>query len=320
MTPTHDAFQILVAIVLSGLTTVIAAAAARRARAAWRRRTSLAIMAVTAPLFAVLVWARFVEPRWIELTRVEATWPGPPLRVVVMGDFHAGRTGAEVVASAVRLANEADPDVVLLAGDYVTGYDLSAPKARILDALRPLRARRGVFAVLGNHDSEPYAVPTPRADDITRHLTSMGFFVLRNRWVEIVPGVTLIGLDEVRSRNIDAAKAFRDAPEGARLVLTHDWHGLREPGMGRFDVAVTGHTHGGQICLPFTHVCPFARESLPYLAGLYAWPEGGELFVTRGIGESAVLLRLGCRPEVAVIDLRASIGPDGRHLHAPGGR
>jgi hypothetical protein len=307
MSPTRDGLLLLLAVLASGLALLLSLVVAWRARTPVRRRVARALAVLLAPAWAVLTWGRLVEPQWVAVTRASVTWAGPPLRIAVLGDFHAGRIGADVIARAVRLSNAAEPDVVLLAGDYVTGYDLSAPKARILEALRPLRARLGVFAVLGNHDSEPYGTDTPRAGDIARHLSSMGFTVLRNRWQEIAPGVVLIGLDEVQSRNIDPVLAFRGAPEGARILLTHDWHGLYEPGVGRFDLGVAAHTHGGQICVPFTTWCPFGKNITPYLGGMYDWPGGGKLFVTRGIGESAVLLRIGSRPEVAVIE--AGPGP-----------
>ncbi|MFT3767872.1 MAG: metallophosphoesterase [Minicystis sp.] len=301
---TRDAQLLLLAVVFSGLLFSLAAFFSRRARTAARRRFARLLAVPLAFAFGLLAWGRLIEPRWIEVTRTRvAVASAPPLRLTVLGDFHAGRIGADIIERAVRRANETDPDVVLLAGDYVTGYDLSAPKARILEALRPLRAKRGVFAVLGNHDSEPYTVPTPRAADITRFLEGLGFTVLNNRWVEPAPGVILIGLAEVQSRNIDAARAFRDAPEGARIVVTHDWHGLAEAGIGRFDLAVTGHTHGGQICVPLLGRCPFAKNNQPFVAGLFDWPAGGKLFVNRGIGESAVLMRVASRPEVSVIEI-----------------
>lgn len=301
---TWDARILLLIVVVSGIGAAAAALLARRAQARFWRRLLIGAAAFLGAIFTVFAWGRLVEPAWVVTTNTHVSWPGPRMRVAVIGDFHAGRIGADVVARAVRRSNEADPDLVLLAGDYVTGYDLSKEKATILEELRPLRARRGVLAVLGNHDSEPYVSKDPRSGDIARLLEGMGFTVLRNRWTEVASGVVVVGLDEVQSGNIDAAKAFRGVPEGAaRIALTHDWHGLTAAGVDRFDLAVTGHTHGGQICLPLSGWCPFARNNLPYLEGLHAWPAGGQLFVTRGIGESAVLMRLACRPEVALLEL-----------------
>jgi predicted MPP superfamily phosphohydrolase len=300
---TRDALLLLIFVLASGGAVIVSWLAARRATSRLGRRAAWAAAGIGAIAFAISAWGRLVEPRWIEVTRAEVAWAGRPLRLAVLGDFHAGRVGAEVVARSVELANEADADVILLAGDFVSGHELTAEKATILGALRNLRAKRGVFAVLGNHDSEPYAAPTPRAEAIAALLRGFGIGVLENAWVSLGDGVTLIGVEEVQSGRADPGRAFRGAPEGPRIALTHDWHALSLPGAGRFDFAATGHSHGGQICVPFVRWCPFALRGDPYLAGLFSWPSGGKLFVTRGVGESAVLMRFACRPEVAVVDL-----------------
>jgi predicted MPP superfamily phosphohydrolase len=300
--PLDARFQILLAA--AGFAAILALLAARRIRARGARRIAIVAAVALGGIFLAGAWGRFVEPSWIVPTTTRLAWSGPPLRVAVLSDVHAGRTRRDRVDHAVELANAANPDLVLLAGDYITGYEATPDKLAILEGLRPLRARLGVFAVLGNHDSEPYETPTPRAAALTHFLEGLGFVVLRNASREVAPGVTLIGLDEVQSGNIDPDRAFAGVPtSGARIVLTHDWHGLSKPGVGHFDLAVTGHTHGGQLCLPFTRLCPLGMHNAPYLAGMYDWPRGGKLFVTRGLGESAILARFACRPEVAVIEL-----------------
>lgn len=295
---------VLVLIALLFASALVIALLTRRSGMLASRRGARPVAMTLALLAVVGVWARFVEPRWVVLTTTRVRWSGPPLRVAVLGDIHAGRTSVEVVERAVRLTNEASPDMVILVGDYITGYNTTPEKLSILEALRPLRARHGVFAVLGNHDSEPFQEDTPRAEALTRFLEGMSFTVLRNATREIIPGVTLVGLDEVRSGNIDPARAFRGVTTAsAQIVATHDWHGLLEPGIRPFDVAVTGHTHGGQLCVPLIDYCPFGAANAPYINGLFSWPQGGQLFVTRGIGESAVLARFACRPEVAMLEL-----------------
>ena len=272
---TFDALLLALFVALAGVAFAAATRAALRARTLASRRRRVALAAFLGVLFAVSAWARFIEPEWVVRTTTRVHWPGPPLRVVVIGDLHAGRIGPSIVTRAVRLANDADPDLVLLAGDYITGYEGSTDKLDILAALRPLRAKRGVFAVLGNHDSEPYATATPRAETLSRFLQGMGFTVLRNAWVEAAPGVVLVGIDEVRSGNADPVRAFAGAPvSGARIVMTHDWHGLGLSGMQRFDLAVTGHTHGGQVCVPFAGGARSPGRTSPSSQGSTHGPRG----------------------------------------------
>ncbi|MBI5515916.1 MAG: metallophosphoesterase family protein [Deltaproteobacteria bacterium] len=257
------------------------------------------------------LYMRFVEPYWLETTETVLPWAGPDLRVTVLADFHVGRSQAWIVRRSVEAANATHPDVVLLAGDYIAGYEATPDRLAILRELRALRAHHGVYAVMGNHDSEPYVDETPRSDALTNFLTGLGFHVLRNANARPVPGVTVVGLDEVLAERTDAARAQAGATPGdVRIVLTHNWRALRARELGPFALAVAGHSHGGQVCVPFTTICPLVSDTQPYLRGLYAWPSGGRLFVNRGIGESEALARLGSRPEVSLLRL----------VHSPPGR
>jgi hypothetical protein len=269
-----------------------------------RTRARAAVFAMSFVGLGLLLWARFIEPYWIETTTTHVPWKGPPLRVVLLADLHAGRTVREQVRETVERTNAANPDVVVIAGDFVTGYEADPEKLAILDELRALAPRTGTFAVLGNHDTEPAISDEPRADAITRHLEGLGVVVLRNAWRTVVPGVTIVGLGDYDAQDGNGAKAFMNAPEGAILLVAHNPASVKHTSAGRFDVALAAHTHGGQACVPFVRYCPFVHpEALPYVAGLYSLPGGGSLYVTRGIGESTLKARFACRPEISILDL-----------------
>jgi hypothetical protein len=264
-------------------------------------------------VIAVGAYARFVEPNWIKVRNLRLRWRGPRLRVVVLSDFHARAREASRYARIVRKVNELGPDLVLLGGDYLDGLDASGEKLASLAPVKELVAERGVFGVLGNHDSqdvdehevdgpvEPAVIREPAIVDALRR---MRVHVLDNEHVE-VGGVKLIGMGSFRAKKSDPVRAFDGiAPHDPRLVLVHNWQSLRLPGVGPFDLAIAGHTHGGQACVPFTGICPFLEEDmLPYSAGLYRWERGGRLYVTRGLGTSELRARFGVRPEIAVLDL-----------------
>lgn len=272
----------------------------------WRRRRSRRVWALAAALLAVVelcfLWSKHVEPRFVEVTHARLPLANAPLRIVVLSDLHAGRMNAVDLARAVTLANAERPDVVLLAGDFISGYSLNEERRGKLEGLRGLVAKGGVLAVLGNHDAEPYGADTPRSEAITKVLEGFGYRVLRNEGVAIAPDVWLGGVDEIQAGKSDAPRAFAAAPaEAKRIAVAHDWHALDAD--VRFDLGVVGHTHGGQVCVPFTATCAGPRRDAPYVRGRYAWKRGGELYVTRGIGMSKVTLRFGCRPEVTVLDV-----------------
>ena len=266
---------------------------------------------------AVACWGVFVEPNLLTETRLRvpvASWAGTEKRALlaVAGDFHftpgdGGR--AERIAAAIAAA---DPDAVLLLGDFAKGHSrASSMEPRAIAAhFRELAARVPVFAVLGNHDA--YAGSRELAEALraagVRVFDAKGACVatLRNG-VRVAFGGTLdphgyfsaFDADWVPRRpdEADAATAF--------VLLSHS------PDVAPFlnetvDLAVCGHTHGGQICLPggvpVTTSCRGVGRAFP--AGLFRVPAtGSALFVTRGLGTSIVPARLFCPPEIAFLEL-----------------
>jgi hypothetical protein len=158
-----------------------------------------------------------------------------------------------------------------------------------------------VFAVMGNHDH------CADADTITARLESCGISVLRNRSVQLEPpfsNVLLVGLDDHLGGQARAADAHWD-PSCATLLLIHQPSGLLDAGERPFDLALAGHTHGGQITLP-GGIAPIAASgplSRLYQAGRYTLPDGRVLCVSVGVGQSLLPLRIGPRTEVLIIDL-----------------
>lgn len=253
---------------------------------------------------AVGVWAHWLEPAWIETTFTKLEWGGLPLRIVFLTDFHAQPGGAARTRRIVRRTNFLAPDLVLLGGDFVEGMDADGRKLAALAPLAGLRASAGVYAVLGNHDSQQDGEET-----IRRTVERAGIRVLMNEHVSLGDGAMLIGLGDWRAHESEPRPAFADVADDApSIVLVHNFKSLELPGTRRFDLALAGHTHGGQGCIPFTEVCPFLEDDMkPYARGLYDWPKGGKLYVSRGLGTSGVRARIGARPEIACIDLTASV-------------
>lgn len=275
-------------------------AARRRAGARGRRWAASAALGVAGG--SALTWGKRVEPDLTEVTRERLALTAAPLRVAVLADLHAGRSDRARLARVVERTNAEAPDVVLLAGDFISGYELTEERREKLQGLRGLRARGGVYAVLGNHDSEPYGDDTPRRGAIAATLEGFGYRVLRNEAVALRGDLWLAGVDEVQAGRADPRRALGAVPAGAkRVALAHDWHALDED--VRFDLGVVGHTHGGQLCLPFTSACAGPARDRPYVRGRHAWRRGGVLYVNRGVGLSKLPVRVGCRPEITLFEL-----------------
>ena len=221
----------------------------------------------------------------------------PPLRIAFASDFHAGpTTDPKVIEDARDALVAASPDVLLLGGDFVN----FAPQEvdNLAAVLGTIPAPLGRFAVLGNHDW----MADPR--HITDRLELAGIEVLTNRNVRLprpYEQVWVCGLDDHWCGQPDAQSAFAGA-QGFRIVLMHAPSGVLDIGDNRFELALCGHTHGGQIALPGGRplVLPAGALSRRYSRGRYDLPSGGTLVVSVGIGCAALPVRTNADPEIVV--------------------
>lgn len=264
------------------------------------RRKLLLLLLVCAGLYAYgLHEAHHLKVRRLELP-LSPNDGAERLRIVFAADLHIGpQTGISFLRRSVEAINAQKPDIVLLGGDILD--DALQGTAADRDALRQLRARLGVFAVLGNHDA------FGGHERALAFVESCGIRVLADELLPLGP-LTLLGIDDPdvraqkRNADVDVAALTAGRPSGSPLVLlTHRPHLL--PGsVGHFDLQLSGHTHGGQIGV-----------AEPLLERTYGAPTGlsrhtaeaGEslMYVTTGVGFSKLPIRLGAAPEIVVIDL-----------------
>ncbi len=201
----------------------------------------------------------------------------------------------EVVAQVRRF----DPEAVLLGGDFVTWRRHIPLIADLL--LADLRARDGVFAVLGNHDY------WAGAEQVVEAMSACAVQFITNRAVTFARGddvLQLVGIDEVYRGNPDVDRAFVALQGNSPCIaLSHHPDIIDLLAGRRVDLLLCGHTHGGQIRFPFfgAVVVP-SRHEATYAAGFHRL--GNVLmYVSRGIG-AIPPLRILCRPEVATFVLR----------------
>ncbi|MHB0857570.1 MAG: metallophosphoesterase [Anaerolineae bacterium] len=270
------------------------------------------------------LYATKVEPEWVEVTHVDVPLDGwPPsldgLRIALIADIHLGPyVEAGYIQAAAAQAGTLGPDLVVLCGDFVTGSAANA--AACAQALLPLQSRYGVYAVLGNHDvwTDPQR--------ITRSLNDVGIHVLRDEARHVAIGdsqLWLLGIDDAgysgfpgsSPEDLDRHWATKVVtvkrllmavpPQAPRILLVHN-PDLNELLAGeRLDLALSGHTHGGQVRLPLigaplTPSC-FGQK---YTSGLVQGP-ASPVYVNRGLGVKAPPVRLNCRPEISLLTLRA---------------
>jgi uncharacterized protein len=221
------------------------------------------------------------------------------LRVVQISDIHHGLfLPKEWLSEAVRQANRLDPDIIALTGDFVTySRRMIGPAAELLGRLR---ARHGVYAVLGNHD---FRVD---ADAVTSALGRQRIEVLRNRHTSLRFGsesLYLAGVDDY-GYGADLRRAMRGVPrEAATILLAHNPRVIHLASRQGVSLVLSGHTHGGQVNLPLLGtVYGRSPERLRYKIG---WDRMGltQIYVSRGIGTIVLPWRLRCPAEITHLEL-----------------
>jgi len=276
---------------------------------------SLLFLLLAAALLAI--WGFVIEPRWVAAREIAVDvpgWRGPQgLKVAVASDWHIAHEVRRVMTIAranalVDQINAAHPDVVLLPGDFISGRgeDGTTPED-VAAVLGRLKAPRGVYAVLGNHDWWTDGTRFNRA------LRAAGITVLLNEAVPLPDSplpdsprpasprpdspVWVVGVGDRMSGHSEPERAARQLPRGAQaLALMHDPASARElaplPGL-----TVAAHTHGGQVWIPFmgSAVAP------------HGWPKdqthgwvrvgGRPIYITSGLGVSIYPIRINMRPE-----------------------
>jgi predicted MPP superfamily phosphohydrolase len=246
-----------------------------------------------------------IEPFWYKVERVEITVEGLPpafkdFRIVCLSDFHQEpRASLEYIDRVVQRVNDLAPDIVCLLGDYV--FSSAEAITELAPALGRLQASNGVFGILGNHDL------WTDADVIRSGLEMHGVRMLVNEHVRLGSqknSLVLAGLDDGWSGQPDLDQALAGAPEDAPIILM-----MHEPDFadqlsqgGRVDLQLSGHSHGGQVRLPFIGAPFLPKYARKYDQGQYRIGEMW-LYISRGIGVIYPPGRFNCRPEITEIVL-----------------
>jgi predicted MPP superfamily phosphohydrolase len=287
-----------------------------------RRQFIVGLGAAGAATLGIGSYAFALEPRFrlvvTEWDLPTARWPHEkPLRIVLVADIHACRPWMPVerIRWIVEKANALNGDIILVLGDYMSGMadrygGAHVPPAEWGEALSALRAPLGVHAIMGNHDwwSDPKLVKATLAE--------AGIPLYQNRAVKIEGAAPfwLAGTDSMVAHRLPGHGRFRgeDDLPGTLAQITDDAPAIlmaHEPDLfvdvpDRFAVTLSGHTHGGQVWLPF-----IGRPIVPSAYGQrfaygHVREEGRDLIVSAGLGCSIMPVRLGVPPEITVVTLR----------------
>lgn len=244
------------------------------------------------------------EANSLSIERVKIILPRLPkkldgFRVLHLSDtHHSPFTDLKHISRAVAVANQLEPDLVALTGDYVsheTKY--IAPVAKVLGELR---AKHGVFACLGNHDH------WTDAEAMTRQLEKNKIRVLVNEGFRFeANGATfwLAGVDDHMVGKTDLPAALKGSfPDEFKLLLAHNPVIFRRAVRARVDLTLSGHTHGGQIRVRDNEQRLIRGRKT---AGLHQ-KNDSQIYITRGIGTVVLPVRFQCPPEISFLELRST--------------
>lgn len=221
-----------------------------------------------------------------------------PLRIALITDLHNAPNQMEAIVEALQ---QERPDLIIFGGDLVMADKRFRRTKWAINGFRKLAAIAPTYAVLGNHDYE-------KQEQVERVLTTAGVPLLRNKTVDWhTPSGHLLkitGLGDWNEGDEAPALCLKAAGEEAApvLLVSHDPESRWLLRQYDWDLMLSGHTHGGQIGIPFTGKYLSFRSSMP--AGIFDFEGKRRVFVSRGVG-SILNMRFFCSPEINIISIGA---------------
>jgi uncharacterized protein len=307
----------------------------------WLMRSITTILAAALLFFTYIF---HLEPNWYDVHAVSLTLPHLPAafdnyRIVQLADFHVdNERDVERLQKIVQMTAEQQPNLVVLTGDYITEqvrstkvdnkhYD-TMPKLNLLEmitnltggkdrrpaethfptlasGLRELSAPDGVIAILGNHDH--WADNSP----FMKILEDLKIQVLKNDVTKIQRGQDYLQIAGVRDflmkeADLKPILAKLDSAPGAILLAHEPDFADISAATGKFDLQLSGHSHGGQVHIPgMKRITPPLAYKYP--AGQYQVKQMIQ-YTSRGVGIVTPRVRFNCRPEITVLTLRSATG------------
>lgn len=272
----------------------------RSARSILLARSAMAVHVLVVLMFGCLLYAYFVEPRWIDVHTMTLHTPklkAAAFRIVQISDLHCDEKPRNE-ERAIEIINGLKPDIVVATGDYLNH---AAGLPRLRQTLSRLEAPLGKFAVTGNFEVYHW----PKLDV----LAESAFRVLDRETVIVTKGddaIAITGMGYVRSdAPREPIRGFSDDRFDVFLFHTPDLvEDLSHCGV---DLYLCGHTHGGQIALPgYGAVITFSKFGKKYESGMHRVGDT-VLYVNRGLGmepRPAPQMRFFARPQIVVVDVR----------------
>lgn len=280
----------------------------------WRVKTKYFDRLISKLILAVVVFSSCcylygfkIEPNWIEVVTVNL--PLPQLgqafngfKIVQISDLHVSNMPESRLDKIIELVNLQQPDAIAITGDLATKYHYLDTE-KLKTKLNKLRSKLATLLVFGNHDHWG-----DNAELLTQILADTNIIHLNNQ-IHIIERdanrLILAGLDDPYWGNPDLPKIIAHLPDGENTVilLVHEPDYVKRIAKtGKFALQLSGHSHGGQIKLPFLKPPVLPKGAKKYYGGLNR-VEDTTVYTNRGLGMTGLPYRFGSRPEITVFIL-----------------
>ncbi|MBS7257596.1 MULTISPECIES: metallophosphoesterase [Methanobrevibacter] len=246
-----------------------------------------------------------IEVVEIDITIDNLGWNFNNLRILNLTDIHLGQwINPEYLDKLIDYVNTLNVDLVTLTGDYFS-YVTKGYEQSLQDSFKKIESKYGKFGVLGNHD---HWMGSKKVRDI---FTNSNVIDLSNDVYTLEKDgefLNICGVDSctVCADNLDKvlAKMKKDTPS---ILLAHEPDFAKQSSQtNRFDLQISGHSHGGQFIIPKFETTPFrGPNSRKYPVGIY---EVGNMiqYTSKGLGTNSFRLRVNCKPEITIITLKTN--------------
>ncbi|MFS0917034.1 metallophosphoesterase [Brevibacillus sp. 179-C 1.1 NHS] len=246
------------------------------------------------------------ERKWLDVVRVSITISGLPegfkgTKLIQFSDVHLGHYFAlKELQSVIEVIQSEKPDLICFTGDMVD--EVTRPLFAAVPLFSQLQTPLGKYAVLGNHDYR-----AGEQQSVREGLIASGFEVLDNRHVVVNRNgqqLYIAGVDDILHGVPDLPRAMNNIPaEGTVILLAHEPDFADIASEHPVHLQLSGHSHGGQVRLPFIGHLLAPQYGRKYVQGLYQVGRMA-LYTNRGLGTTILPVRLFCRPELTVITLQ----------------
>ncbi|MGL5346290.1 MAG: metallophosphoesterase [Peptostreptococcaceae bacterium] len=273
----------------------------------FKRIVILLIVLILTPI-GVYFYSKYIEPNLLTIKKYDVQIPDDvsDSKIVFFSDTHFGKMYDQSnIEKIVKKINSQNPDIVIFGGDFLDNY---ARDRSFLDldylssSLASIDAKYGKYAVLGNHDYGGGAIKV--YGDI---MSAGGFSIIKNDNVFIDKlGIKLIGFDDLLMGYTDSS-LYSIKSDNFNIVLSHEPDVVNKVSLKNYGLMLSGHSHGGQVSLPYVTQKVLPDGAKEYIKGRYdniGINNNIDLFVSKGIGMTSVPFRLFNAPQIMVLDLK----------------